>query len=93
MVLYCRFGHSLVSDVFNLSNATVKLEKNFDNFNATFVPGQFPSDFLESLSTSDSEIQDHILVEALTNYLFARSPFLFGTDLYSLNIQVNKELF
>ena len=48
---------------------------------------------MEGMSEQESEFQDHVLVDTLTNKLFAlpEDSFEFGTDLYALNIQRGRD--
>ena len=90
---FFRFGHSLVSENFQLGVGPIPLVQTFNFHQVTLNPGLFPSDYLSGMSQDPSELQDHVLTDTLTNRLFASAEdnFGFGNDLYSLNIQRGRD--
>ncbi|RXG62078.1 Chorion peroxidase, partial [Armadillidium vulgare] len=88
-----RFGHSLIADIFNLSNGNnVQLAESFITHTFTFNFGTYPSDFLNGISNQWSEEVDQNLVSSISNKLFARGPnFNHGLDLYSRNIMRGRD--
>ncbi|RXG62077.1 hypothetical protein Avbf_13202 [Armadillidium vulgare] len=87
------FGHSLIADIFNLSNGNnVQLAESFITHTFTFNFGTYPSDFLNGISNQWSEEVDQNLVSSISNKLFARGPnFNHGLDLYSRNIMRGRD--
>lgn len=90
-LLFYRFGHSLVPDIFQLSSGkNVNLAETYANHTFTFYYGTYPSDYLNGISNQMSQEVDQNLASSVSNKLFAMGPnFEYGSDLYSSNIIVS----
>ncbi|RXG67195.1 Peroxinectin A [Armadillidium vulgare] len=87
-----RFGHSLIPNAFHLSNGNIiQLAESFNNHGVTINNNSFPSHFLGGIIDQQAMPMDQMLVEAISNFLFAQSPFEFGSDLYARNIQRGRD--
>ncbi|KAB7495725.1 Peroxidase-like protein [Armadillidium nasatum] len=86
------FGHSLIPNAFHLSNGNIiQLAETFNNHGVTLNTNSFPSHFLGGIIDQQAMPMDQMLVDAISNKLFAQSPFEFGSDLYARNIQRGRD--